>query len=64
MDSKNVTKPRQFRFSQETLDQIDRLAALYHGVSRADVLRLAVARLAATDLGEPEKKPKKSSKGG
>lgn len=42
--SPNETVPRQFRLSDETLDQLDRIAAHY-GFTRSDSIRLAVRRL-------------------
>ena len=69
----NETIPRQFRLSQDTLDEIDRLAAhmlqatgIEH--SRTDVIRYAVRRTTMAELPAPQalliagKKNKKNSK--
>ena len=71
----NETIPRQFRLSQDTLDEIDRLAAhlgLSTGIehSRTDVIRYAVRRTVLTEMQTPAavasggKKNKKNSKKG
>ena len=55
------TPQMNFRFSRATLDLIERLADSYGGMSKADVIRIAVAELARTRLGPtPKKNPKKS----
>jgi len=47
---KGRTKPRQFRLTDDTLRTIDRLGKKLGLSSRADVLRVAVARLAAAEF--------------
>jgi metal-responsive CopG/Arc/MetJ family transcriptional regulator len=58
------TKPRQFRLGDETLDTIDRIAAHYGGVSRSDVLRMAVADFASRLPAAPKKNRKNPPKRG
>jgi hypothetical protein len=55
------TPIRQFRLGPETDGLIDRLAARYGGLSRTDVIRLAVRELADRSLPETRKKnPRKT----
>jgi hypothetical protein len=56
------TRQSKFRFTADTLEQIDALKD-FHGLeSRADLIRYAVSRLAREDLGEEKKNRKKSDK--
>jgi len=41
-DPKGPTTPRQFRFTQATLDKIDRLVKHHKLLSRAEAIRIAV----------------------
>jgi len=56
--------PRQFRLHDETIETIDRLAVRLGLSARADVLRVAIKRLADQELtptGPATGKPKKKS---
>lgn len=53
-----VTKPRQFRFDDTTIALMDSLGKQLGLTSRAEVVRLALTRLAQDQPGETEKKPK------
>jgi len=52
------TKPRQFRLADETLSLIDQLGKKLGLTSRADVLRVAVSKLAAAELPARKKSQK------
>lgn len=59
-----ATTPRQFRLQDETLDLLDRLASHYGGISRADVIRLAVRQLADSTLPSATEKKRAAPKSG
>jgi metal-responsive CopG/Arc/MetJ family transcriptional regulator len=60
----NETVPKQFRLTQETLDQLDRIA-VHYGVTRSDAIRIA-ARQVVDSLPPPppKKKSRNPKKGG
>jgi Arc/MetJ-type ribon-helix-helix transcriptional regulator len=56
------TQQKNFRLSPATLDLIERLSERFGGIARSDVIRIALQRLAETELGAEVQSGKKISR--